>query len=260
MSDHVNPTSQAPIAAGQPPPSAPSRQEVWIGRAREYVRRGSEATGLDPLTFVPVAGGIAGLALLLLMTLLSWEFYQQTMDVVGTRIVEGEWYRGISYPEGKWIFIGGLAAGVWIVLGIAKRSWLPGGLHAAGAVATFAVVVMLALRWRLATAFAQVQAQMEQVEDFMATNPMGQYAGQAMQEAGSTMPVLRGGPTWALAFAIPLAIAIAAAFLLASLRQPQSIAYFQKPGTPPLIQKYGAVGAAYAAAFLFGLIFAVIRH
>src|SRR5687768_1408662 len=65
-------------SAAVPPPGATPRQ-VWAARTLDYVRRGSQAAGLDALTFVAVATGAAAMALLLLMTLFSWYSFRHTM-------------------------------------------------------------------------------------------------------------------------------------------------------------------------------------
>jgi hypothetical protein len=183
------------------------------------------------------------------------------MRSFGTPFSEGESYSGISYFEGKLVFVGTLAIGVWVGLGLGRKGWLPGGLLAAGAVQTFAVVVLFGLRSQLAAGFAEIQSEQAELRKFMGANPMTKPMESIFKESDSTLlPVLRGGVGWALGLAIVLTLTAAVSFAVASRRRPLAVAFFEKPGTAPLVQRYGALTASYGLAFLLGIVVVVFRH
>jgi len=101
-----------------------------------------------------VTVGLGAAALLLLATCFTWYTFVMDVRMFGTPLSEGESYRGISYLEGKLVFVGTLAIGVWIGLGSAAKlgcradCWPQRG-------ADIRVVILLGLRSQLAAAFAE---------------------------------------------------------------------------------------------------------
>jgi len=81
------------------------------------------------------------------------------------------------------------------------------------------------------------------------------------QETNSTLlPNLSGGVGWALWLTIVLTLTAAVTFAVASRRRPLVIAFFEKPGTAPLVRTVRALASAYALAFLLGVVVVVLRH
>jgi hypothetical protein len=226
-------------------------------RGRKFVETGSRVTGIENVAFAQLTVGVIGLALLLLVTLGSWYDWILEGLAAGEPISRHDWWRGISYTEGKWIFMFALAAGAWLVIGIVRRSWLRGGTLAAGGVGIFSAIAMLVLWHRMARDFYAGKAEIDQVREQIEGNVFAKYASES---TNTMIPEVSGGPSWLLALGIMLSIGIALVFLVLSLRDPPRISLFHKPDFPPLIQKHGVVAAGYVAALLFGLVFAAMCY
>jgi len=258
--DPVSPVPDPPAENAPPADGAPaagiSSAAAWQARANEWIEKGSQAAGLDPATFLPLFLGTASLLLVVLSSLTGWYSYRMNMVLMGANVNESEFWRGISYLEGKTAFVVALAGAVAVFVGIAKRSWLPAAIAGAGAAATLCACVTFSLRWKLATMIANARAELAQTKGLYTQFNLDSV----IRETGSQMPTIGGGPSWTLALALLLAAGAAAAFFLASMRQPLKLAFFEKPGLPPLVQKYGAVGACYAAAIILGLMLAVVSY
>jgi hypothetical protein len=241
--------------------SPPGRAHLWMDKAQAYLDRGSQATGLDTGTFGLIVVGLGAGLLVLIAACFTWYSFRMDMRLFGTPLSEGEAHSGISYLEGKLVFICALAGGVWVALGIWRKSWLPGAILAAGAAHTFALVILLGLRSRLAAAFTALVREQVELARFISGNPITKSLETVSKETDSTLlPALRGGAGWSLALAIFLTLAAAVVFAAASRRRPLTLAFLEKPGTAPFVQRYGTLAAAYGLAFLVGVIVVVLRH
>jgi hypothetical protein len=110
-------------------------------------------------------------------------------------------------------------------------------------------------------AFAGVEREQADLARFISGNPLTRSLEGFSKESDSTLlPVLSGGVGWALWLAILLALTSAVAFALASRRRPLTLAFLEKPGTAPFVQRYGTLAAAYGLALLLGVIVLVLRY
>lgn len=211
-----------------------------VSRARHYVDVGSKATNLEPSLFVPCVVGLAAGLLLAFASLFYWygKYLKQ-----GDLPLSWEAYRGISYPEAKWIFLLGAPASAWVILGIMKRDWLATGLLAAGAAGTFSAVILWALRARIHEAHDRLETEMHQLLGMMGAKDFSQ--------------IFWGGATFALTFAWMMATTAAIAFAISALRQPYTLPFLRRPEVLPLARSYGTLVLVHAGALLTGVILAV---
>ncbi len=242
------------------PSNAGGGTQAWIAKARGLVQRGSESTNLDPATFLLLVGGLAALVLLLLADLGTWYSITVSQRMFGQDVTEGESYRGISYTEGKWVFVGALAAAAWVVVGVGQKNWLAGSFLYAGGFGAFAVVMLLARHHQLAADFDSKQKNLAAEIQATTGNIFGKFTVESVRATDSSFPTLSGGVGLSLDFAVLLAIAAAVAFVLAGLRRTQTFPFFQRPGLPWFVEKYGALASALALGLLLGIAFAVVCY
>ncbi len=255
-----------------PPPAMPiaeavtvspplARPSPWPATAQAYINRGDQATGRDAATFAPLISGLAASALVLILTCFTWYSIATDVRLFGMPITDGFAFSGVSYFEGKLVFVGMLGIGVWLGLGIWRKNWLPGALLAAGSVQVFAMVILFGLRWRIAALYSGVLAEQAQLARFISGNPLTKPLEQVSKESNSTfLPDISGGVGWSLVFAIVLTFAAAAAFALASARRPLMLTFLNKPEIAPVVRRYGAPAGGYGLAFLLGIVVVVCRQ
>jgi hypothetical protein len=241
------------------PPLA--RPAPWLATAQAYIDRGGHAAGLDAATFAILIAGLASSAFVLILTCFTWYSVATDVRMFGMPITDGFAFSGVSYLEGKLVFVGMLGTGVWLGLGIWRKHWLPGALLAAGSVQVFAMIILFGLRWRIAALYSGVLAEQAQLARFMTGNPLTKGLEQVSKETNSTfLPDISGGVGWALVFAIVLTLAATVAFAVGSVRRPLTFAFLNKPEIGPVVKRYGALAAGYGLAFLLGIVVVVCRQ
>ena len=222
-----------------------SRTRVAAGRGIDAVQK---ATGVPRTTVAALIAGAAALLLLMMCTLLTWYSNTYGMNMFAMEISEGGTYSGLSYAEGKLVVIAAIVALVWCGLGLLRRQWLASGLLVAGGVGTCSLVMLAALHSRLGDEVAAARQQMDQLlhhpmlEDFY-------------KQTDTRYSIYVG---FALPTAVLLAGCAAAAFCVASTREPQPMRFFPDKG--PLVERYGWLVGSQILAFLLGVIIVVWRH
>jgi hypothetical protein len=239
---HAPASSDKVTAVREAATRAWSRTRVAAERGIDAVQK---ATGVPKTTVVALLAGVAALVLLMMCTLPTWYAASSGVNMFQTEFVDSVQYVGLSYTEGKLVVILSIGALVWCGLGLLRRQWLPSGLLVAGGVGTCSLVMLLGLRSRIAADVAEVRRVFEELRNMpMFKEFYDQADWQAMAYVG-----------FALNSAILFSGCAAAAFCLASVREPQPLRFFPDKG--PLVERYGWLVGSQILAFLLGVIIAV---
>ncbi len=242
-------------AAGATTATAPGvGWEHRLGRFQPIVDRYGRQLELGPRPLLALAAGAACLVLLVLATFLTWESYRSGMTVVfGPRVEEAESHAGVAHAEGKMACVFAVGALVFLGVSLAVKRLLPASLLAASGAGTLAFLLAAIYALLISRYVAAQKQELEFSQQFLGGNPVTKEIMKSMDARFS------GGASLGIYLAMLLALAVAAAFIYASLHKPQPLPFLKKEGVSPFLQKYGALLAVQGLALVIGLVWYVAR-